>query len=452
MSIEVHFTLKNTTQEFPYSIATGSTESDIYLYTEINNDKIQFKLDNENGLLKLNENPFEESNEIVNERLLGLSTDWLESRNQGFENSSDFNNTKKPGYGPDDIFVENKPFSLRQIVELITDGDIELTPDFQRNFIWDRTRQSKLIESILLGLPLPSIYLSQYQDGRLTVVDGLQRLTTIKRFLDNEFTLSNLEYLDVCNGKNYKSLEGVLSPLRLRKFSQTQIMCFVIDYRSPSQLKFDLFRRLNTGGKPLNNQEIRNCLSRPTVQQTLKSMVELESFKEATDYSVKDSRMEARETALRFIYFYDQFQINNININYNGDMESTLDNYIDVLNKRSIEELNKYLLIYDNTMSIAYHLFGEYCFRKVIPETVNGRRTPINKLLMLTMSIHLTKYDYNTIINHNEFKSLLTPLAEFIYSEERLFDAMTWGTNNKWNIEHGFSSFSKFLDENLIVF
>ena len=258
--------------------------------------------------------------------------------------------------------------------------------------------------------------------------------------------------MDVCNGKNYKSLEGVLSPLRLRKFGQTQIMCFVIDYRSPSQLKFDLFRRLNTGGKPLNNQEIRNCLSRPTVQQILKSMVELESFKEATDYSVKDSRMEARETALRFIYFYDQFQINNININYNGDMESTLDNYIDVLNKRSIEELNKYLLIYDNTMSIAYHLFGEYCFRKVIPETVNGRRTPINKLLMLTMSIHLTKYDYNTIINHNEFKSLLTPLAEFIYSEERLFDAMTWGTNNKWNIEHGFSSFSKFLDENLIVF
>ncbi|MBK6785395.1 MAG: hypothetical protein IPG79_17810 [Saprospiraceae bacterium] len=114
-------------------------------------------------------------------------------------------------------------------------------------------------------------------------------------------------------------------------------MCFVIDYRSPSQLKFDLFRRLNTGGKPLNNQEIRNCLSRPTVQNVLKDMVELESFGNATDWSVKDTRMEAREAALRFIYFNEQYKLSNPVGNYNGDMETTPDNFIDELNKREIE-------------------------------------------------------------------------------------------------------------------
>lgn len=452
MNIEVHFTPLNTNKEIPFTIATGRIETEIFLYSRLEEREFKIPLTAENGLLCLVEaNPFEESIEIVNERLVGLSTDWLETKSQGFENSTDFVSLNKPGYGPDDIFVENKPFSLRQIVELINNGDIELTPDFQRNFIWDKTRQSKLIESILLGLPLPSIYLSQYKDGRLTVVDGLQRLHTIKYFLEDELVLTNLEYLKDCNGKKYGQLEGILSPLRLRKFGQTQIMSFVIDYRSPTQLKFDLFRRLNTGGKPLNNQEIRNCLSRPTVQQLLKKMVELESFGSATDWSVKDTRMEAREAALRFIYFYEQYEFSNPIGKYNGDMETTLDDFIDELNKRESGSLVKYISIYDKSLWIAYHLFGSYCFRKVLPETVNGKRTPINKLLMLTLSILLTKFDFSKTMELNEENSLLVPLAKFIENEDRLFDAMTWGTNGKWNIEKGFTSLWKFLDENLIV-
>ena len=451
MSIEVHFTPKDTNREIPFTVVTGKTETEIFLYSKVGDQEFKFELSNENGLLELKSNPFEETPEIVNERLVGLSTDWLETKSQGFENSTDFISLNKPGYGPDDIFVENKPFSLRQIVELIENGDIELTPDFQRNFIWDKTRQSKLIESILLGLPLPSIYLSQYKDGRLTVVDGLQRLTTIKRFLDNVFPLSNLEYLKECNNKTYKELESVLSPLRYRKFGQTQVMCFVIDYRSPSQLKFDLFRRLNTGGKPLNNQEIRNCLSRPSVQKLLKGMVELDSFGCATDWSVKDTRMEAREAALRFIYFYEQHKVENPVGKYNGDMETTLDEFIDELNKRDNSNFDKYTTIYDKCLYAAYHLFGEYCFRKVLPDTVSGKRTPINKLLMLTLSVLLTKYDSAKIIELNEEGSLLVPLAEFIENEEDLFEAMSWGTNGKWNIEKGFTSLWKFLDENVIV-
>lgn len=452
MNIEVHFTPLATNKEIPFTIATGRTETEIYLYSQVEENEYKIPLTAENGLLRLVEdNPFEETTEIVNERLIGLSTDWLETKSQGFENSTDFVSINKPGYGPDDIFVENKPFSLRQIVELINNGDIELTPDFQRNFIWDKTRQSKLIESILLGLPLPSIYLSQYKDGRLTVVDGLQRLHTIKYFLEDKLVLSNLEYLKDCNGKTYSQLEGILSPLRYRKFGQTQIMCFVIDYRSPTQLKFDLFRRLNTGGKPLNNQEIRNCLSRPSVQQLLKNMVELENFGNATDWSVKDTRMEAREAALRFIYFFEQYTVSNPVGKYNGDMEMTLDDFIDDLNKRESDNLEKYISIYDKALGSAYHLFGDYCFRKVLPETVNGKRTPVNKLLMLTLSVLLTKFDSARTIELNEVNSLLVPLAEFIENEERLFDAMTYGTNGKWNIEKGFTSLWKFLDENLIV-
>jgi len=452
MDLEVHFTPIAIKREIPFTIATGKTESEVYLYSKDSGVEYKFPLKADHGLLNLvDENPFEESLEIINERLVGLSTDWMELKSQGFENSVDFEIGVKPGYGPDDIFVENKPFSLRQIIDLIENNDIEMTPDFQRNFIWDKTRQSKLIESILLGLPLPSIYLSQYEDGRLTIVDGLQRLTTIKRFMDNDFSLTNLEYLKECNGKKFNQLDGILSPLRIRKFGQTQIMCFVIDYRSPSQLKFDLFRRLNTGGKPLNNQEIRNCLSRPPVQSLLKNMIELESFGDATDWSVKDTRMEAREAALRFIYFYEEYNDTNPVGNYNGDMETTLDNFIDELNKKEPGSLDKYINLYDNSLKSAFHLFGIYCFRKVLPDTVHGRRSPVNKLLMLTLSVLLTKFDSSEIKESINEGGLLEPLADFIENEERLFDAMTWGTNGKWNIEKGFTSFKKFLDNNLIL-
>ena len=106
--------------------------------------------------------------------------------------------------------------------------------------------------------------------------------------MEDKLPLCNMEYFKDCNGKKYSELKGVLPVLQYRKFRQTQIMCFVIDYRSPNALKFDLFRRLNTGGKTLNDQEIRNCLSRPHLQNLLVEMVATEEFKKATNKSLKD--------------------------------------------------------------------------------------------------------------------------------------------------------------------
>lgn len=396
---------------------------------------------------------FKEDINVIDERLIGLSSNWIESRAQGFESdaSSDDYTEERPGYGPDDIFVENKPFSLKQIIDLIKDGDIDLSPDFQRNFIWDKTRQSRLIESIFLGLPLPSIYLSQYDDGRLTIVDGLQRLSTIKYFMEDQLILSNLEYFKDCNGKTYSQLESILSPLRLRRFGQTQIMCFVIDYRSPSKLKFDLFRRLNTGGKPLNNQEIRNCLSRPEPQRILKQIVQSKEYITATDGSVKDVRMEAQESVLRFMYFYGQYTEQHPLGNYNGYMDDTLDDFVDFLNKNGEEENRKYVPIYLNALKCAYHLFSNQTFRKVYVHNLEGRRTPINKLLMLTVSILLTKYKAEDIEKCYAKGFLIRPLAEIIDANSDFFNAITWSTNSKWNIETAFKILKEELFDNYLI-
>ncbi len=252
---------------------------------------------------------FDEPHDKVQAVVHELVEKFYEAEAQGVEATEgaeeDDNAWNNGEYSVRDIYVENKPFSVRQLSFLIDEGDLELNPDFQRNFVWDRNRQSLLIESMLLGLPLPSIYLSQYEDGRLTVVDGLQRITTIRRFLNNELRLTGLEYLKNCNSHTFDELKEkkILSDLQIRQFNQIQIGCFVIDYRSPDRLKFDLFRRLNTGAKPLNRPEIRNCLTRSEVQKRLKLMWNSDDFENATDYGVKNNRMQAMDLAMRYLFF-----------------------------------------------------------------------------------------------------------------------------------------------------
>lgn len=447
---EVRFKIKGQEQETVFSPIVGE-DNKLYLFakTQEGGRKIELFQDEDTKVFYLKDDSiFEESADVIEERLLGLSEEWMNEQAQGFESEVKEEEKPQPGYGPDDIFVENKPFSLKQINDLIDERDIELSPDFQRNFIWDNTRQSRLIESIFLGLPLPSIYLSQYKDGRLTIVDGLQRIMTIRRFLRNELRLNNLEYIQECNGKTYNQLKEVFSPLRLRRFGQTQIMCFVIDYRSPNKLKFDLFRRLNTGGKPLNNQEIRNCLSRTALRQTLKEMVGSEAFALATDHSVKDSRMEAQEAALRFICFYQNYnEATDPFPFYSGNMEETLDAAVETLNESN--DVAQFIPVYDQALKDAFSLFGNQTFRKVYAD--QSRRTPVNKLLMLSVCIILAKYEpiYRNRIDRGVD---LTPcLSELIDTDSDLFNALTWSTNAKWNIEYVFKTLKvKLFDRYLI--
>lgn len=451
--LEVYFTLKGEDKESVF-IPVKAKDGVFYLSRSVNDGKpydVKIKQDKNTHIFELaEENPFDEKDDIVESKLVELSEAWMDTTAQGIEDSDSdtiASTDTTIEYTPEQIFVENKPFSLQQIMDLIENGDIELNPNFQRHFIWDKTRQSRLIESIFLGLPLPSIYFSQYDDGRLAVVDGLQRLNTIRVFQKNELQLINLEYLKNCEGKKFKELKDVLSPLRLRRFGQTQLMCFVIDYRSPSKLKYDLFRRLNTGGKPLNNQEIRNCLSRPHLQEALREMTTSDEFRLATNYSLKDTRMADQEAALRFICFYRKYSQDNPCGDYNGLMDETLDACVDELNRE--KNLDEYQTIYKKSLMMAYQLFEHYAFRKVGLNYIDESRYPINKLLMMCVTVLLAKF-------HEQFKigsttTLTAKFAELLNKDDQLFNMLTWGTNGKANINYVFRTLkNELFDENLL--
>lgn len=450
-SASIHLTVKGEDKETEFFLIKNK-EKFFLVTTDETSCKYELERNQDNGIFHLKDySQFAEARDKIDSRLIGLSEEWIDTHVQGFDSETGASDVdvELPGYGPDDIFVENKPFSLRQIIDLIHSEDIEISPNFQRHFIWDNTRRSRLIESIFLGLPLPSIYLSQYDDGRLTIVDGLQRLSTIKQFYENDLRLFNLEYLTECNGKTYKQLENTLSPLRMRRFGQTQIMCFVIDYRSPSKLKYDLFRRLNTGGKPLNNQEIRNCLSRPHLQDALFEMVSSDEFKSATDKSIKSLRMEDQEMALRYMYFYEQYEENNPVGKYKGNIDSTLDDFVDELNVRT--DLEEFKNSFKIGLINSEKLFGRYAFRKVYGANYeNQRRSQINKLLMTVITVLLSKYAnrYKHIIDNGI--NLTPELAHIILTDAAFFNAITWSTNSKSNMILVYNKLKSLFEKKLI--
>ena len=359
-------------------------------------------------------------------------------------------------YNPDAIRVDTKQFSLRQIYDMIKSNDINLTPDFQRHLVWDHKRKSRLIESILLRIPLPMFYFSQDEEGKITVVDGLQRLNAIREFMDNKLKLKNLEYLEEkCGGKYYDSFGNgnSIDSKYYRWFNMTQITVNVIDPSSPFKLKYDIFRRINTGGQPLNSQEIRNCLSSDNLRKTLVEMAKLQSFKNATGHSVKDVRMEAQEMALRFILFLQKYKIDKNLNNYSGSIEYELNALTEELSKNKKNDLSSYMKYFDNAMKNAHYLFGRYAFRKCKLEHIrpDANRQLINRALFVSCSVLLSQINHEEIISKNEKERLIEPLAKRITDDQQLFLFLTYSTNSKVNIQAAFKAVTEIINNHLVI-
>lgn len=295
-------------------------------------------------------------------------------------------------YDPDLIRVDPKTFSLRQVLDMIDDGDLELAPDFQRLKVWTSVQKSRLIESVLLRIPLPAFYFSSDDTGKLQVVDGLQRLSTIHDFVrgaakGTSFQLDGLEYLqDQLGGKDFSSFN---SQLWIRRINNTQIVANVIDPQTPYSVKFDIFKRINTGGSPLNAQEIRHCLSKPQSRHLLHQLTHLTEFKNATRAQLVDNvRMVDREVALRYCAFgegpglakYSEF--------------ASMDEFLN----QATKELDEMLPIaaisikhrFASSMRNAILLFGDHSFRKW--HTDDDRLRPFNRALFDVWSVLLSQY------------------------------------------------------------
>lgn len=393
--------------------------------------------------------------EVLEGKLDDLLHSIIEIEKSGADTYSEIDIVELNPYDPEKIKVRTDKIPVTLISQMIDDNEIDLNPDFQRNLVWDNFQKSRLIESILLRIPLPMFYFAEDKEGKLSVVDGLQRITTIKEFMDNKFPLRKLQYLkESCDGKYYetKGRKKGIDSKYYRWFNLTNLSANIIDPSSPFKVKYDIFRRINTGGRPLNNQEIRNCLTGQGLRDVLKEMTTLSEFKSATDFSIKSKRMDDQEIALRFLLFLPMVEKNGNIDEYNGYMDPSLDELTEKHIKTNPLELHPYILKFSNAMRNAEYLIGsKYAFRKILPKDTepDAYKQLINKALFVCTSILLAEYSPSKIAKSYPKQLLLKPIAEKIQSDRELLYFLSYGTNGRNNLMYTFKVLKELFQKYL---
>lgn len=322
-------------------------------------------------------------------RLTEAGETWLE-KNAGSltveDEDSESNDSPTKPYDVAKLKMEPKHLSVFQALRKIEKGEINLSPDFQRAFVWDEVRQSRLIESLLIRIPLPAFYLDATDQVRWNVVDGLQRLTTLFRYCrKQDFPLSGLQFLTDYNGHKFDDLPPQYKVLIE---DDTQLLFYNLMPGTPLEAKFTIFSRVNTGGMQLTPQEIRHALSQGAVTTLLGKLAKSEGFRKATEGSVESLRMSDRELVLRALAFmhlgveaYKQF----------NELDAFLLHAMSKLNPLPASQLEALGQEFLECQQKVRTVFGKYAFRKFSSPT--SRRGPLNKALFEVWTVGVRKYE-----------------------------------------------------------
>ena len=274
-------------------------------------------------------------------------------------------------FDPSKINITMKPLTLDALLRRIAHGEIEFDTSFQRKAgLWNKRQKSQLIESIFLRIPLPAFYFDASDEEKWLIIDGLQRVTVLKEFVvEKTLKLQEMEFFPELNGCDYDMLPRTFQ----RRIDETVINVYLVNPSTPENVKFNIFKRINTGGLALEPQEIRNALFQGQATRFLQECSKKECFINATGGSVKSERMMDREFVLRYVSFC-YLDLNQ----YTGNIDEFLNEGMKYLNHVDQEQLEKIQKEFEFVMDSAYRLLGKNSFRKICGD---GRRRPINKVI-----------------------------------------------------------------------
>jgi len=285
-------------------------------------------------------------------------------------------------FDPTLIRVEPRPSTVDLLLSRIKLKEIDLSPAFQRHDgIWNDGAQSRLIESLLIRIPLPAFYMDATDEDQWVVVDGLQRLSTLRRFvIEQKLRLTELEFLSKLNGKTFDELPRSFQ----RRILETPLTLFLIERGTPAEVKFNIFKRINTGGLPLSPQEIRHALNQGSATSLLERLAASPEFLRATQRGISPKRMGDRECALRFLAFVITAPEDYKAQDFDGFLNETMEK----MNGMPEDELQLLESKFKRAMQSARDCFGDYAFRKRY-DLKNSYKFPINKALFEAWSVNL---------------------------------------------------------------
>lgn len=343
-------------------------------------------------------------------------------------------------FDPTLIRVEPKLMTMDLLIARMTQDEIDLIPDFQRrDDIWGEAAQSRLIESILIRIPLPAFYMDATNEDRWLVVDGLQRLSTIKRFvIEKNLKLTGLEFLTHFNGKGYDDLPRNFQ----RRIAETQVTIYLIEKGTPPGVKFNIFKRINTGGAPLTAQEIRHALNQGPATKLLARLATSDDFKRATDGGVNPKRMDDRECVLRFLAFvitpYTEYPVKK-------DLDEFLSDKMAEINSMNDVEQQRLEQRFVRAMKAAHEIFGRDAFRKKY--SANGRRYFINKALFEAWSVNLDSLSDEDLAKIKSRKSQVVDGFIGLMLNRDFEAAVSSGTGDVRKVKERFGSIKNLLTE-----
>ena len=284
-------------------------------------------------------------------------------------------------FDPNAIDVDISVVNLGSLLEQLEYNEIDLQPEFQRESdVWTQVEKSRLIESVLLGLPLPSFYFSEDPEtNKLLVVDGLQRLCAFSDFcITKKLKLKGMQFLTGLEGWTYDKLDRT----QIRRIKSLKITLNTLRKNTPQRVKLVIFQRVNTAGVRLTSQEMRNALYQKKATDLLKRMVKLDSFRKATDGKIPSKRMTDCDFANRFVAFYLYIK------EYDGNLDEFMGDALAKVNRMSQQEIDDIYNAFDKSMRLCFDLLGETAFKRPDPNN-QGCFLKINKAIFEVLSVSI---------------------------------------------------------------
>jgi len=350
--------------------------------------------------------------------------------------------------------------SIKELYELKTDGDLILDPDYQRNYVWNLKKASRLVESVLMRVPIPPIYLSEEKSGNFLVIDGQQRLKSLFGFIDGKleiydaklkkwrnvkFKLQGLETLTNLNGLTYLELQ---KPLQ-KQFKTSCLKVVKILKQNSPQLKYDIFERLNRGAVALTAQEVRNCIYHGSYNDLIKKLATNKDYMHVLGQEAPHKRMQDRELVLRFLAFY-----HTTYHKYTPPMKEFLN--VDMRNHRDLKEkeLEELEKLFKKSAELTRSVFGKKAFRRFVAgdeqEHDGHWERKVNKGLHDIVMWGFTLYEKHQVIPHLD--AIREELLNLMVKNKKFIDSISGvGTDSTKKVYTKFSIWQKSLEEILSV-
>lgn len=328
------------------------------------------------------------------------------------------------------IYTEQGDLEIESLLGKFQRGRLNIQPEYQRQFVWDKAKSSKLIESALLDIPLPVVYLSEEKDGKENVIDGQQRLTSFFSFIigklpdGSDFKLSGLKVFTELNGKKYNELSDELQD----KIRYYKLRTIKFKKESDGDLQFEIFARLNTGSVPLNDQELRNCVYRGKFNVLLKELSEDADFRYLLGLSVADKRMKDRELVLRFASFHFSTYLN-----YKAPIKNFLNHTMEKYQDISIADEQALRIAFKNTVQIIKTLLDKNAFKRFYrgdEKNKNGKweTQKFNVSLFDILMYSFAREDKNVV--HRNLDRIREALIDLMTTDQVFIDSIELSTSS----------------------